>query len=340
MKPLYVLDPSQKDTASTFRGGGRVLQLISNYLPDITFVQDVSLVPRNATLIVPYWFPFHTPQIIQTKAVNKILIIFDVIPLKYPAHFPIGIKGIVYKWLNTRFAHDFDQIITISHASKKDIQEYLKIEQSMIKVCHLTVSKSLIENHESIPKIKTPSTFCLYVGDVNWNKNLTYIARSIKMGSTPCVFVGRPFSTNNRRDVLNNKDNASIVEFREFLEIAGDDKRFIFPEHVSDAELKWFYKHALCNLHVSHDEGFGFSYLEAASMSTPSILSNSPIYHEIADKAALFVDLNNDRDLQMKIRQLSEDKSARNMLGKKAYERSLTFSPDKFAREFMAACDL
>ncbi|OGK46947.1 hypothetical protein A3B46_03465 [Candidatus Roizmanbacteria bacterium RIFCSPLOWO2_01_FULL_39_19] len=338
MGKVYLLDPTKKDSLSAFRGGGRVIQLIADYLPEIEFINDPQLIPSDGTLIVPYWFPFHPPQIIKTKANKKVLIIFDVIPLKYPEHFPIGLKGMIFKWINTQIAKSYDKIITISQSSKKDIKKYLHIDESKISVCYLTIPKTLLKERESKPNIDVPKTFCLYVGDVNWNKNLPTIAKAIKENKVPCVFAGGKFS----KESVNSPELKHLWQesFAEFVSLAKDDPRFIFQERVTDSELKWLYKNALCNILVSHDEGFGLSYLEAATFSTPSILSDIPVFHEIAGDAAIFVNPNDPIRLTQEIDALSKNPDKRNLLGEKANARSKQLSPNNFARQFRSALGL
>ena len=54
------------------------------------------------------------------------------------------------------------------------------------------------------------------------------------------------------------------------MAMAKDDKRFIFPGFISDDELITLYEQASLNILLSRDEGFGFSYVEAASLGCPS----------------------------------------------------------------------
>jgi len=340
MNTLYLLDPTPTDKLSSYRGGGRVIQLIRDYLKDtITFINDARLVPVNGTLIVPYWFPYHLPQIITTRAHAKVLIIFDVIPLKYPEHFPIGIKGELFKFINCTLARGYDRILTISNSSKGDIVKHLRIDPSKITVFPLTVAKSLNTTKESKPNdIELEKPFCLYVGDVNWNKNLPNLARGVIDSGVTCVCVGRPFSSANRTTIAqSNSINPALGPFREFIKITHNSNKFIFPENVSDAELVWLYKHAVCNILPSYDEGFGLSYLEAASYETPSVLSDISVFHEIARDSALFVDPEKPKSISDAITLLSTNAQRRQDLGKKAKERSVIFSPEKFKDHFQSS---
>lgn len=343
MKPICIIDPTISDPLSSGRGGGRVVQLLKDYCSEeISFIDNPSKVPSQSTLVMPFWFPFHPPQLIKTQAKKKILVIFDVIPLKYQNYFPIGIKGHLFKKINSLQARSYDHIITISETSKKDIIKYLGIPKEKISVVYLTIGKNFLKPTQIQNDFNVkPHEYCLYVGDVNWNKNLPNLARAVKLGDCPCVFVGRPFSKQSRKIALSNTNlNPWLSSFREFLEIAEGDKRFIFPEQVSDNDLTWFYKNALCNILVSYDEGFGLSYIEAGHFKTPSILSDKPIFHEIAGDSALFVNPDKPQEIASAMITLNDDKKSRENLSSKTHNRSLFFSSKSFASSFLTSVDI
>src|SRR3989338_4657718 len=102
MQPLYILDPRKKDPLTTARGGGRFLQLIEDYIAekDAVFVSNIHDIPPKSTVLQPYWFPYQAPTPLFFTTSKKILTIFDVIPLKYKKHFPVGVKGFIYETIN------------------------------------------------------------------------------------------------------------------------------------------------------------------------------------------------------------------------------------------------
>ncbi|MGB9883361.1 MAG: glycosyltransferase, partial [Microgenomates group bacterium] len=179
--------------------------------------------------------------------------------------------------------------------------------------------------------------FCLYVGDATWNKNLVNLAKAIKIANVTCIFAGRVFE--NFKTAKNfftdiNIDHPWNKELKEFLKEIEGDQRFIFAGFVDDQTLINLYKQARCNLLISRDEGFGFSFLEAASQGCPSILSKTPVFQEIAQNNALFVDPNNPNDIADKIIEIYFDKKYRDDLGQKAKNHSQNFSPEVFKRNF------
>jgi len=338
MKKVFVYDPTTSDKQSAVRGIGRYLQILKESFPEWIFTS--SLTPSPYSLVPIFINPFFNflqpPLTLRRLAQKQIAVIHDLIPLKYPSHFPAGIKGSIYILLNKLALKNYDLIITDSEASKKDIAKILGIKENKIKVIYPCLPKSFAISSDkkvTIPYSLIPNPFCLYVGDATWNKNLVNLARAIKIANVNCVFVGKVFK--ERRERL-DLEHPWQSELKEFYELTKDDKRFIFAGFVPDSELIKFYQQALVNILPSRDEGFGFSYLEAAQFSCPSVLSDIPVLREISAESALFAEPNNPQDIADKIKKIYTDENLRNKIGADAKKRSEFFSAKKFKREFLS----
>lgn len=330
---IFVYDPTSTDSQSKVRGIGRFIQILKEILPkNSVFTSNLSDVSFDSVFINPFINLVQPPLITKRIAKKQIGIIHDIIPLQFPQHFPVGLRGKLNIWRNNDALKYYDLVITDSEASKKKIVEKLKVSESKLKVIFPTLP-TIFNQEASIKKkvsgIDSPSyqlldtKYFIYVGDVTWNKNLVNLAKAIKLGTLPCVFVGKTFTSFV-------PVNSWTSEFHEFMKIAKDDKRFAFPGFITDDQLKILYKNAIANILVSREEGFGFSYFEAASQKTPSILSNIETFHETSDEAALFVDINNPENITEAMKKISEDKTLRKSLGQKAFERSRSL-PDSVA---------
>ncbi len=307
------------DKIGAYRGAGRYYKALN--AAGISYEQ------------LPLWNPFTLPSV-KPKG-RGVIAIFDVIPLKYTNHFPIGIKGKIKLFKNKLALKKFNIILTISQVAKHDIQNYLKIPADRIRVAYPPVDPVFLKAPKgnfggSAKGLRAPGArkgkipYCIYVGDVNWNKNLPNLARAIKLSGIPCVFVGKAFST----PPLPHKWHRG---YQEFYDLAKNDPLFIFPGYVSDEELVELYRNAVCNVLVSHDEGFGYSYAEAGALGVPSILSDVPIFQETAGSTALFASPTDTQDIADKITSLVADTKKRNELGKSAQKRVLElFDPKDF----------
>jgi len=123
-------------------------------------------------------------------------------------------------------------------------------------------------------------------------------------------------------------------ELKEFFQLVKDDKRFIFLGYVDDEDLIKLYQQASLNILPSRDEGFGFSYLEASSQGCPSILSDIPVFKEIAQDTSLFANPKNPNDLADKIIELYFDKNRQKILGEKAKKRIIKFNQKNFKEQW------
>ena len=365
---VFVYDPTAADKMSSVRGIGRYLQILKENFPDWTYINNETMKQlNNDSIFINPFFNFLQPPVRSNNdwtlhrriAHKQIAVIHDLIPLKYPSHFPSGIKGSIYILLNKFALKNYDLIITDSEASKRDIVDILKIKSEKIRVIYPCLPKvfsmeykvSSIKNTDSKYKILN-TKYCLYVGDATWNKNLVNLAKAIKIANVNCVFVGKVFQNNDsgvanapQNDVILASERSERVqnlnhpwqsELKEFLKLTKGDKRFVFTGFTSDDDLIKLYKQSSFNILPSRDEGFGFSYIESSQFGCPSLLSDIPVLREISDGKALFFNPNNPQEIANKINEINSDKILRDKIGTDAKKRAEFFTPEKFKKELLS----
>jgi glycosyltransferase involved in cell wall biosynthesis len=334
--------------------------ILDNY--EIFFTPTTQKLSKSAILFNPFFNPIAKPELFFKKTNKQIAVIHDLIPLKYKKMYPVGLKGWFFKKINAWCLRNYDAIITDSKVSKDDIVKIYKVPSTKVHVIypsvgqiflpHLDTKEESPTHHHPFLKNKMQASqpeftqlslreithnkiiselkdYLIYVGDGTWNKNLPNIARAVKMSNIPCVFVGSLFDWEKIK-TLPQKPHPWQRSYFEFLKLADGDNRFIFAGFVSDAELKTLYKYAKANILLSFDEGFGYSFIESSYMSTPSVLSDIPIFHEIAKDSALFANPQDPKDVAEKINTLIYDKYKREKLSIKAFERVQRFNPINF----------
>jgi len=94
---------------------------------------------------------------------------------------------------------------------------------------------------------------------------------------------------------------------------------------VSDQELKWLYQNCLAFVYPSIWEGFGYPLLEAMSYGKPIISSYSSSLKEIGQEVALFFDPFNEKEIQIKMEEIINDKKLRENLSRHSQERARQF---------------
>lgn len=336
MNEIYIYDPTINDLLSRVRGIGRYLQILhENFANECTFTDKLSSIPKEAIFINPFFNITSPPLITKRIAKRQIAVIHDVITIKYPQHFPVGIRGKINIYRNKRTLRNYDAIITDSAASKRDIISLLGIDEEKISVVYPIVAKAF-HNPKSIsrdPVIPT-SEYCIYVGDATWNKNLVNLAKAIQTANLPCVFVGKVFSNINTTILQHPWQK----ELKEFLDLAKNNPLFIFPGFVPDDVLIDLYKNAICNVLVSRDEGFGFSYLEGAVSGVPSVLSDTPILHETAEDSAIFASSSDPKEIARCIQEFQSSPEKRKKYGMAAQKRSEFFTSGRFKKDLLTVC--
>ena len=357
---IVVYDPTIKDEQSKVRGVGRYLQIMYENLPEFSFVSEVGKIPKDSIFINPFFSIIQWPLSFRKVATKQIAVIHDLIPLKYPQHFPIGLKGKFFRLLNGFLLKNYDLIVTDSFESKKSIIMYLKIPENHIKVIYPTVphlflphldqnatghtpfhkfeghsvadfsgmsTNALIEHTD----LKNLENYIIYVGDATWNKNLLNFMHAVKMTNLTCVCVGKVFKENQ----MQNNPHPWQKMLYMFLKQIANDRRFIIPGYISDTELLALYKKAKVNVLVSFDEGFGLSYIEAGLAGTPSVLSDIPIFREIAKDGAVFANPQDPKNIAQKIAELYYDNKTNETMRIKAFTRAQDFNPSLFRNQWI-----
>ncbi|MCR4326771.1 MAG: glycosyltransferase family 4 protein [Candidatus Roizmanbacteria bacterium] len=304
---------------SIVRGVGRYTQLLTQALEGHT--------TERSTLINPFVNPILWPTLWMRHATRQIGVLHDTIPITYPHHFPIGMRGHLNVLLHRNYILGlYDGLVTHTQTSRRAIVRFFN------PACPITVIYPGVAPLGASQKLSRalPSPYLLYIGDITWNKNIVVMARAVLKAGIPMVLVGKaiakpPHPTDPWQE-----------DFRTFSALTQDASRFIKTGFVPDAQVRWLYEHALANVLVSRDEGFGLSYIEAGSVGTPSILSDIPVFHEIAGDAAVFVNHNDPDSIAAAIARFARDPSLRKKMGDAAKERSSFFSIHRFTSEFRA----
>ncbi len=302
-------------------------------MPDIklsTF-DDVKAIPSDADLVhITHFDPFFLTL---PLTLNKPLVItiHDLIPLVYPTHFPRGIRGEL-KWQIQRFgASRAARVITDSQASKQDIQRFIRIAQNRIDIVPLAPRAAFgpVANPNVLTDVMTkyslPTHFALYVGDVNWNKNVIgllsawsqYMLRNTFTRGNKLVLVGSAFLDPSLPEA---KEVQDVIEH---LDIGDSVMRVGF---VSDADLQALYSLSSVTVVPSIHEGFGFPVLEAMACGGVVVAAGRSSIVEISGPAFL-VDPHNPSSIATGIaKAIDLTPQARENLIKKGMEWSKKFS--------------
>lgn len=260
---------------------------------------------------------YMTPVWVPCKFVYSILDTFHLI-------FPEGFSWIAnwyFKFVVRNAARKAKCILTISNASKKDIEKYIT-KKKQIHVIYLgynNISKyekpfDEMSNKYGIEK----SGYFLFLGNHRVHKNyqrviIAYQLLKKKDGKAPQL-------------VLNLSENI-LKEF-----VANDSDTFQGVNcigFINDEDIYTIYKNALCLVVPSLYEGFGLFILEAMDVGIPIITSNISSLPEVAGDAVLYVNPYDENEIASAMKQIAEDEELRLTLISKGREQIKKFSWDK-----------
>ena len=282
------LDISPLTTGHAGRGTGTYTNLLLKGLRtykdklDIVTFSNKDRVPSHVDVVhVPYFDPFFLT--LRNFYCPYVITIHDLIPLVYKEHFPVGIKGSLKWHIQKHKAQKAQHVITDSFASRLDIMKILQKSENDVTPIYLCVDDRFIpQTQQKIAEIKQkyrlPDTFFLYVGDINWNKNIPTLIEAISLLDYPLVLVGRSFL---KKDIPEMQIiHAAISRFKA-------EQKIQMITDVTDEDLPGVYSAAKLTLQVSIAEGFGLPVLESMASGTPCVVSNTSSLKEIAGPSQL-----------------------------------------------------
>lgn len=280
--------------------------------------------PPPASLIhYPYFdLFFHTLPV--RKTTTRGVTIHDVIPLVFPKASPVGMRGRLAHLLQKKALKNTDFVICDSQNSKRDVEEKLGVSPDKIEVIYLAASESFkkindqkLLEHSRI-RLKLPEKFVLYVGDVNWNKNIRGLLMAVSKIKTPTVLVGSALTDPNLGETKIIDEQIRKNNLSEIITKTG---------FLEEADLALVYNLAAATVLPSFYEGFGLPVLESMSCGTPVICSNIASLAEIAGDAAVFCNPHDPADIAEKIRYvMSLSQDGKNKLSQKSQKNASKYS--------------
>ena len=208
-------------------------------------------------------------------------------------------------------------VIAVSESTRNDILRTYEIDARKIVVIHHGVNRRFFVEERACWHSED-SAYLLYVGKrggyKNWSAFVQYSASWVlEHPRRRIVCIGTPFDDAEAR-VIATHGLAGRIEVRS----------------VTDDELQKLYKTAFAFVSPSTHEGFGLPVLEAMSAGCPVILSDIPVFHEVAGDAALY--FSDADDFRQALSHLN-DPDRRGGLVERAIRRAELFTWGKCALE-------
>ena len=278
------------------------------------------------------------PLALRIPNAKNIYTLHDLVPLRLP-YTTLDNKRRYFRLIR-RLTKSADHIVTVSEASKKDIINLFGIPERRITNTYQAVDIPARYRDKPISDVKSDvegtfglnyKNYFLFFGAIEPKKNVgRMIEAYLASGATdPLVIVGKKaWKSEEELRLISDNDhvrylltNGNITE-RRFRVLQVDYAPF--PLLVS------LIRGAKAVLFPSLYEGFGLPALEAMSLGTPVLTSNTASMPEVVGNAALQVDPYDTRALVEGIRALDTDADLRGRLAEAGPIQAEQFSPERY----------
>jgi glycosyltransferase involved in cell wall biosynthesis len=275
------------------RGIGIYTKQLIDALKKFESAHTYSLITNNSQIskdvdIVhyPFFDPFYLTLPMRKKK-PTVVTVHDVIPIINAQHFKRGVRGEL-KWRIQKLSlMGAIGIITDSENSKREIIEVTHISETKIQVVYLAPSEEILKITDRSVLEATREThdlgkdYILYVGDVNWNKNIPGLLHAFSQVAkldkkVRLILVGKAFLNTNIPEVKHIDSLISSLGLGSRVRKLG---------YVSDVDLSGLYSLATCLVMPSFAEGFGLPILEAMKCGCPVVAARGSSLSEIAGPA-------------------------------------------------------
>jgi len=265
-----------------------------------------------------FWTPGFIPP-----AFTKLRTICTVHDLNHRAHYG-KIKRTYYDVFLKPILQRTDQIITVSHTAKRDLQDWLMFsDDERIKVIYHGVDPAFSPKQRKPEAGKSSSRpYFFYPGNFRRYKNVERIiealARSHHRGEAELHFTSPP--------------TPALEHLIQDLSLTDD---VVFRPNLAEHELVEAYRNAHATVFISLAEGFGLPLLESMACGTPVISGTLSCLPETGGEAAEYVDPLNVDAIANAMDRLLEDEALRAALVVNGLQRASQFTWEKSATEHM-----
>lgn len=248
------------------------------------------------------------------------VIIHDMIPFYYHEHFPgyfNRLENFYIMWRLKASARKADDVITISEASRKDIEKYAHVSASRITVINNGYNCISKNDYNELEE-----AYILAVTSALPHKNAEGIVKSYEQY---CRIADRPLALKI----------IGIDDCNKFTSDMAAAQRITCIKYVEKNEDLYQLIHgAKVFLFLSMIEGFGFPPIEAMQLGTAVICSNTSSLPEVVGDAAVCVDPNANDQVAQALASLLDDAERRRYLCKKGFENVKRFSWDQTGKKY------
>lgn len=281
----------------------------------------------------PDIFHWTYPLPMRTNARANLYTVHDLVPVRLPyttldwkRYYISSMRAILRK---------ADHIVTVSEHSKRDIMTLFGVEERRITNTYQAVNipKAYLDRSRDVIASELAGVFglddggyLLFYGSFEPKKNIqrivqAYLASGVKLPLV--IVVAQNWQSDEEARLLNQ-----ILDEDRVYDRSKERRRIRRYEYMPFRLLTTLIQGARALVFPSLYEGFGLPVLEAMTMGTPVVTSNTASIPEIAGDACLCVDPYSVDAIRDAIIAVCQDDDLRAAMSKKGPERAKLFSPE------------
>ncbi len=263
-----------------------------------------------------------------TRKARRIVTVHDLTPLLFPQWHTREVRN--YASELRRTIHQQDLIITISEATRRDLERCLGVPPDRVRVIPLAAAghfrpPTSATLPEVLERLGIHRPYVLHTGTLEPRKNLVRLLAAFAQATDDhdLVLVGT-------RGWLSSEIHSAIERLN-----LGD--RVKITGYIAPEDLPAVYAGAAVFCYPSLYEGFGLPPLEAMACGTPVITSGISSLPEVVGDAAILIDPNEEETITDALSRVLSDRTLQQDLRQRGLARAATFDWARTARETVAA---
>jgi len=290
-----------------------------------SFNADLYHIPLNS---IAWWMP--QPYVVT---------IHDMSTLLFPTHTR-NFRRTFQEERYRRGALRASRVITVSHSTRRDIEQVLHVPASRIRTIYSAPDPAFADGQASdgadrqiLDRYSIHYPFILYAGTIRPQKN---IPRLIEAFAVLRADLERTDKYSDLRLIIIGDELSLYPAVRRAVAETRMEPLVRFLGFVPLETLRVFYRAAAVFAFPSLYEGFGLAPLEAMACGTPVVASDIPPLVEAVGDAAELVSPDNVFDIARGLREVLLDEDRRRTLSEAGIRQARRFHWDSTASEVLA----
>lgn len=204
-----------------------------------------------------------------------------------------------------------DMVVTVSNTTKKDLLKHQVTKKPIVVVQNAPIAFS-----SNTKKLDDKPKNLIYMGSFIKYKNVETLVKAMRFLPGYKLHLLSKITQDKKEELL------ALTNFK---------SQIVFYNGVTDSEYLDILLNNSILVTASLDEGYGLPVAEALINKVPTVVSNIPIFHEVAGPGALYFKPNNSKDFAEKVKLLQE-KNMYQKIAEAGYEHIKKFNWDKSAK--------